>query len=531
MSDAPSPDLIFPDVETGLKFLAALPLTNPVLAEVRLIQFLAAVQRQPLPAKDLFSLLEHARVQVGFVEEETSRRYCGKVLPLEDKEELAFQQVIAVWSGLEQAYALCRGLEQPDPNNPTYARTMATLLHRCLHCCGMVVLEHYRARRELPEGIWLKLHGYYQTAEKWGIAATPVLDELENPLQSSHCTAAYVTSLLVDIASPYSHSVKNINAIRRWASLWAPLVSIHLLEDDEELPSYLVELMYDAPLHQAGSANDPGVDSRCLDTTRLGLQINHMLSQLHQKISPSQLGLGEESNFIAINLLSRLMKPWTQSASPRRFRRFLAAGSVKVAVGFEAMHINISQKDSGQSGSAEPHLKTEFDQLLDFVTSPTLALRQEIKNKSPSDFPLHEWSIINHSANGFRLASNNSNTKISHAQLMAVLPNDGEYFLLFRTSWLMQERDSSLMAGLAMLPGIPTALQVRHSNVREVFFPGFLIPPVPAMKEESSLILPLGMFLSRGVLEILVNNENLQLRMLNVIERGMDYERISYEPA
>ena len=106
---------------------------------------------------------------------------------------------------------------------------MATILHRCIYYTGMLIIEHYRARRELPAGIWLDLHGYFASAEEWGIAYTPVVDGLESNFQSTHRAAAYTSFLLIDIASPYSNTVRDLNSIRRWAGMWAPLVSIQNL--------------------------------------------------------------------------------------------------------------------------------------------------------------------------------------------------------------------------------------------------------------------------------------------------------------
>jgi hypothetical protein len=82
-------------------------------------------------------------------------------------------------------------------------------------------------------------------------------------------------------------------------------------------------------------------DARRLDTARLGLQISHMLSASFVSAStPSQLGLGEETSGHVIKLLEHLSRPWTQLASPRRFRRFATQGAARVAVGFEAMHFS-----------------------------------------------------------------------------------------------------------------------------------------------------------------------------------------------
>ena len=235
-----SSSLSISDLRTGADYLSQLPLANPPLAEKQLIELLDALLENPPEASILLSLLEQARMPICFVEEERARRYHNKPLVLSDDEEQTFQQVLAVWQRMSKAYALCARLQGPATDNPQYSTLVATILHRCLYYTGMLILEHFRARREVPAGIWHDLHGYYETAEQWGIIYTPVNDSLENDLQATHCAAAYVTLLLIEVASPYSNSVRNLNLIRRWAGLWAPLVSLHRLDDEYEVPPYIV---------------------------------------------------------------------------------------------------------------------------------------------------------------------------------------------------------------------------------------------------------------------------------------------------
>jgi hypothetical protein len=203
------------DLRSGTDYLAQLSLANPMVAERQLMRFLDTLLQTPPEPSVLLALLEQARAPLCFVEEEMARRYHNRALPLGDEEESYFQQVVTAWRKMGKAYALCASLEQPDTANPQYVTLVATILHRCLYYTGMVILEHYRARRELPPGIWLDLHGYYETAEEWGVAYTPVEDVLESSLQATHCAAAYITLLLIEIASPYSNSVRNLNLIRR----------------------------------------------------------------------------------------------------------------------------------------------------------------------------------------------------------------------------------------------------------------------------------------------------------------------------
>ena len=523
---------VISDLQSGMDYLSLLSLANPIVAERQLMSFIDALLMAPPESSVLLALLEQARAPMCFVEEEMARRYHNKAIPLADEEESYFQQVVAAWRKMGKAYALSARLEEPDAGNAQYLAKMAVILHRCLYYTGMVILEHYRARRDLPPGIWLDLHGYYETAEEWGIACTPVEDGLENSLQATHCAAAYTTLLLIDIASPYSNSVRNLNLIRRWAGMWAPLVSIHRLEDDLEVPAYVIELMKDVPLHPTAVADEPSADTRRLDTTRLGLQLNHMLSQLRQRITPSQLGLGEETSGHVIGLLDHLSRPWTQSASPRRFRRFATQGVARVAVGFEAIHFCITSKEFEQPDSAAAFSRGEFDQLFTFGeradSGQVLAIRPLIT------FPIDEWSVINHSANGFRLGRSCAGMRISHGQLMAVCPHDGDHFLLAQATWLMQEESGGLIVGVATLPGMPAGIGVRVAALKmgnnERFVRAFLLPPVPAIKEEGSIVLLPGIYQASRMLEVSSGEEaSWQLRMNHILERGTDYDRVSYQ--
>ena len=527
---SPSP-LSITDLQSGANYLSQLPLANPPLAEKQLIDFLDALIESPPEASTFLALLEQTRVPLHFVEEEMARRYHNKPLTLSEEEDNYFQQVLSAWRRMTKAYALCAQLQEPATDNPHYSVMVATILHRCLYYTGMLILEHFRARREVPAGIWHELHGFYETAEQWGIIYTPVNDSLENDLQATHCAAAYVTLLLIEVASPYSNSVRNLNLIRRWAGMWAPLVSLHRLDDEYEVPPYIVELMKDQPIHPTGTDNHIGPDARRLDTSRLGLQLSHMLAQLRQRMTPSQLGLGEETSGHVSQLLEHLSRPWTQTASPRRFRRFTSEGSARVTIGFDAMHFFIGGKEFTQPDSASTYSRAEYEELFTFrdqaIPGQALSIQKKV------DFPIEEWTVINHSANGFRLARGNHGQKVAHGQLLAICPHDGERFLLGQASWLMQENNGGLVVGISILPGMPEAIGVRHAptsaGYSDRYVRGFLLPPVAAIHDEGSIVIPTGMYQASGMLDISEDGKSRLVRMKHIRQRGIDFDRISYE--
>lgn len=526
---APLP--FFPDLQSGMSYLARLPLANPAVAEQQLIQFLDSLLADSPDASDLFALLEQARVPLCFVEEEMARRYHNKPLALGDVEESAFQRVVMAWRKMGKAYALCAQLEDSHHSDPQHFERIAAIVHRCIYYTGMIILEHYRARRELPAGIRLELHGYYASAEEWRVALSPVDDVLECDSQATHCMAAYVTILLIDMASPYSHSVRDLDLIRRWAGMWAPLVTVQQLRDaSQPPPPYVLELMKEGGLRPTKADEKFGADARRLDTSRLGRQINQMLSQLRQRIPPSQLGLGEETSSHVLSLLEQLSKPWAQSSVARKFRRFQSSGTAKVGVGFQAMHYLISGKEFLQPDSAQTYSRSEFDTLFTFRQMVDPA--QKLNIRPHPDFPVDEWDVLNHSANGFRLARSSAGQKLAHSQLLALCPHDGERFLLAQVSWLMQEQLGGLLAGVAVLPGLPEGIGVRITGIphgSEQFVRAFLLPPIPAIDEGGSVVLPSGMYQASHVLEIQADKGSWHIRMKSILQRGMDFERISFE--
>ena len=526
-----SSSLSITDLQSGANYLSQVPLANPPLAEKQLLEFIDALLENPPEAGILLALLEQARVPIHFVEEEMARRYHNKPLPLLEEEDRSFQQVLSAWKRMSKAYALCARLQEPMPENPQYSTLVATILHRCLYYTGMIILEHYRARREIPAGIWHELHGYYETAEQWGIIYTPVNDSLENDLQATHCAAAYVTLLLIEVASPYSNSVRNLNLIRRWAGMWGPLVSLHRLDDEYEVPPYIVELSKDQPIHPTNGSDNIGADARRLDTSRLGLQLSHMLSQLHQRMTPSQLGIGEDTTGHVIQLLEQISRPWTQTASPRRFRRFASEGTARVAVGFEAMHYFVGGAEFIQPDSASTYSRAEFEELFTFRDQAIPG--QALSIKPRLDFPIDEWTVINHSANGFRLGRNQYGERVAHSQLLALCPHDGARFLLGQASWLMQESAGGLVIGVSILPGMPEAVGVRHApssaGHADRYVRGFLLPAIAAIHQEGSIVLPSGMYQASGTLEVYAGNKAIRLRMKHIRQRGVDFDRVSYE--
>lgn len=520
------------DLDDGMAFVAHLPIANPMLAEQQIAQFLDTLLNNPPSTEDFFRLLEQIRVPVSFVTEESAKIYHSRPLPLNKVEDRAFSQVVEVWKKMAKAYALCAGREELTADNPHYRRLAATLYHRCIYYTGAIILEHFRARRGLPEGIWQELHGYYATAEEWGLASEPVSDTLDQVNATTHCMATYVAVLLTDCASPYSQTMRDLNLIRRWAGHWAALVQVQPLETAAVQPKFAINFSKDRGLYPF-DAKRAGIQTRWFETSRLELQIAHLLEQLRLRVVPAQLGLGNESPGHVIRLLEHLQRPWRMAEAARRFRRFAALGTVKLAVGFEKMYACINELAFAQPDTGATYSRKSFDRV--FTFRDRVEPEAGLQVAKVTEVSAEEWSVVNHSANGFRLTSPGDGERLLHEQLIAIKPHDGDQYLLAIVTWLLQENASHVLeAGVMTLPGVPVGVGVRQvldgSNGGEQFQPAFALPGLPAIKEEPSLVLPKGMYQASRSLEVVTaDGKYWRARMLHVLDPGADFDRVSYQ--
>lgn len=521
--------LAIPDVQTGMAILARLPLANPAQAQAALHRFLDSLLEEPPAPAVYLNLLEQTRVPLCFVQEETARRYVNKALPLAELEEGIFQGVLALWRKLTRAYAHCAQLDA-DAEDPEHPLRVALVLQRCLDYTRMLLVEHYRARRELPPGIWLDLHGYYASAEEWGVATAPIADPLDAHGRATHCTATYVASILLDLAAPYSLSVREQTIVGRWARQWAPLVALVPAHRGEALPQFVVDLMQDAGLRAVGDCLATE-ELRKLDTSRLATALAAARQALAQRLTPAQAGLGDDCSAVhSRRLLEHLARPWTQVRAPRKFRRHAAAGIARVALGTEAIHYLVSGAEFSQPESARTYSRQDFDTLFAFRHMADPSAKLHIQQPAVP-IQADEWEVVNQSANGFRIMRSIAGQRVEHGQLLGLCPHDGDRYLLGQVTWLMQDRAHGLIAGIAALPGVPRAIAARPLPVPgtplERFSRAFLLPAVGAVGAEQSLVLPPGWVQTGREVEI-YSGGAWRVRLDRVLQEGPDFERVAF---
>ena len=126
----------------------------------------------------------------------------------------------------------------------------------------------------------------------------------------------------------------------------------------------------------------------------------------------------------------------------------------------------------------------------------------------------------------------NPGARVLPLQLFAVRPQDSKNFMLAIVRWVVMVGDD-LTIGVRLLPGVPepAAARLTGLNARnEIFHQAFFGPAIPALKSPASVILPAGWFKPGRVLDIFAA-QLLKIKLQESLERGVDYERATFEVA
>jgi hypothetical protein len=492
------------------------------------------------PLNQHLEVLETARETITLVQGEMARRYATHSLPPDGDDNATLKRVVSLWRKLADSYA---EITRRDATSGTLDDQRALLAQRRVHYKGLALIEYFRAHRAVPTGMWAELHESFSMAEAQGVADIRVADALNQVWRAQSATEAFISFLLVDLSNPFGRGEREFNWICRWAQRFAPYCSLLGAKDADPAvkpTSYGIDLAADHGLRPIGVLSASSRTLRRFDGSRLAGQIQAVLGQLKQGVTPASLGLGTDcASAASAKLFLSLYRPWGLASVGRRFPRRGGRGQIELTADWLAIGLHVQGKLFEQPGGAASARSLRSD-----ITLLTFGERAdgrslddvELQRRSEADklgFVCSRWDIRDQSVGGFRLAQKASTERLEHHQLVGVRPADGDHFLLGQISWLMFQDDGTLEAGVNMLNGIPRVVAARQVGVQGVargaFQQAFALPETPALKRPESLVLPGGWFQPHRVIEIHDDGKARQLRLTTLLQRGANYDQVAYE--
>ncbi|MGD9952683.1 MAG: hypothetical protein AB7S87_08915 [Burkholderiales bacterium] len=482
----------FTDAAGAKAWLADMPLANVAAAQHQLLAQLAALNRCAVEAEDRLAALEALREAVHFVQIEQAKRFTQRALPMLPAESAVFDATIALWEEMRLGYARCLQAQAAP-----LRRQRALLCQRALAYCGLRMFHHYRAYLEVPASDWRALHEAYALAERLGVAEEPVKDYLNRDVHESSPRIAYLRAVLLAAAGPYELAPRQLTFVAYLLERWAERVAVSARPIDEgDLPPFAVDLAGDR-----GAARGPaqGGELRYLDTRRLAKSLRNRVALLRKGESPARLSLGEDCVQPSCEqLLVFLYRQWCQARPARAAERTRANDTVQACTGFAAIH--------------------------------------QLVAGAPPESGLERWQLEDESALGLRMVCRASTPqgRLAHGQLVGLRATGASALQLAHVRWLMTDAQGELHCGLKLLPGLPQAAAVRGTGVNAAAdrpVPAFCLSAVPALKAPASLVVPPGWFRPRRVIELARDGGSAGVHLLEVLERGADFERLAYESA
>lgn len=518
-----------------LEFLQRVNATNVEHAMSALLELLEGMAvASPEPAAHL-QVLEEARQTLDFVLGEAAKRYASRPLPPLSAEDEVLQKVTRLWSIMATNYGFI-AQRASSSANPALGEQRTLLIQRRIQYHTLCMNEYFRARREMPVGLWQDLHSQYLAAARAGVADVRVPDVLNETWGAQSTKECYVAALLIDAASPYSRTPREFAWLVRWAQRFAPYCALQEgFSEQDKNSTFVLDTESDCGLRPAGPAA-AGSHLCSLNTAKLATHIQAVVNQLKKGVSAASLGLGDDCVQPACaRLLVSLYRPWGLASSGRRFPRHRASQQAHVCIDPVASAFFITGKEFEQDGRPRIMDFTRTEAMLtlgELVDSGDLTEDKMDARAIQLGYSLETWDIIDQSVAGFKMVRQEGNSRVEHRQLIGLRIPHGERLLLAEISWLQYRHDGSLSAGISVLPSPPSVIAVRivgnERGIKDQYRLGFIIPPVPALKTESSLLIPAGWFQSDRRISVQMDGVNWQARLDKLVSRGANFDRVSF---
>ena len=522
---SPDAEPEFTDASGCAKWLQTVPLINVGPAHGRLLGALEELNAYKVAPAERLKILELLREPVSFVQKEQSKKFSSRPAPLAPPEREVLKNVHLLWDAFSTGYQHCVHAIVEKTGN----LSVSLVGQRVLWCTGQKIVACYQAYHDVDEGDWKLLHGIYALIEERGQAKHEVAHP-DHKGREITCMETYAQVLLLDLANPGKLTPRQIELISQWLERWTKKVSIgrSAAEATEGAPPLVVDLA-----GSGGATHRPaeGDSVRVVDIAELRGDLRKRAALLRKGETPGELGLGDDvTAALADSMLILLHRRWCEDQQARAHPRHGASGTAKTASGVSSIHYFVTGRAFAVRPGSRPMSQKEH---LEIATLGRLATRREDDSAPAPDASLETWHIKDESASGLRLerVDPSASSRVVLNQLLGIQLAEGKPFLLCTIKWLSVSADFGLRIGVQILPGVPQGLAIKPSGPNtsgESFAQGFLLPAFAPLKAPETLVIPAGWFKPKREMEIA--DQQGRVRLVDLIERGADFERVSYEP-
>lgn len=521
----------FRDSKSCAAWLQTLPLINVGPSHGRLLAEIEQLNCCEISPSERLQVLELLREAITFVQTEHAKKFSNRAVPLAGPEREILSNVRALWTAFGQGYLHClQALASVNRGLLAGSSQLALACQRAIWCAFQNIVEQHRCYQQVSASDWKLLHSLYAFAEEQKLLDQQVEHPVQKEVWKTTCMETYSQPLLLQLANPDELTSRQQRLVARWLDRWGTNVRLRPtppVTEGKPLCPMVVDLA-----REEGPVREPleaSATRRFLDVAELGKSIRMRLSLLQKGDTPEKLSLGEDvTPQLAEQLLTLLHRLWCEDKPARSPARKSASASAKLATGMGALHYYITGLPFRQPGEAKELTQAQRNEIATFGRISTHADTEYAKQNR---LTLETWHIRDESLAGMRLERNTGTGRFVHNQLVAVRPTDARSFVLATIRWLSVDENYVPRTGVRALPGVPRGIAIRATGLNAMadkYVPALMLSAVPALRSPESLVLPAGWFKPKRVIEAWID-ESRQLMLNAVLERGSDFERVSFE--
>jgi len=495
----------FKNASSCKKWLKQLQFTSLSAAQATLRTQLDEFNHYPMRGLERMQTLEILRETVHEVQADCAKKLAGKPLPLNEIELVMLTTITGLWQSIVAGYQRCLlAYEEGDRQLKSYG---SLLCHRCLMYSGRQIFEFLRAHYQLDGEQWRQFHAVYTFAEEHGLLSAKVEDDLSDQGHLTSCRFIYLKTLLACHARPQELTLHQQQLLDHWLSLWIENFTIDrtCTASRGDAPPLAIDLAGTLGLQPFRPELLNNDNLRYLAMVPISKLMRVKTILLQQGQTPKQLGLGEDRDGVDfVELLTHLHKHWCEPHLQRMAERQDSAREMQLRYGLEDIYSWIANQP--------------FNHL-----------------KKSSDIPQEIWRAEDVSILGARLLrTSTAGVRLRINQIIAV--HAAEAYQMGNIVWVSVMRTGQLHMGIRFLPGTPKAVTVRVAAMpgepSGKLAPALLLSALPNLSIPPSLLIPRNLYQPDRILEAtLPNYEKLRVKMKFSVERGIDYERVSFLPA
>ncbi len=513
-------DPVFKDAKACRLWLEQLQLTNLQLAHSQLLHQISELNRYAMEGLERLNTMEMLRETVGFVQEDYARKLVDKPLPLSDDETTIFMSIVQLWQAMLTGYQRCLQFYIFGENE--LASHGALICQRCLCYGGLEIFEYLRTRYEFSPSLWRQIHELHAYAEQQELHGI----EVEELGFRTNCAATYARTLLACYSNPAELTRWQLQQMNRWLSTWSSSLAISRSYklDRKDAEPLAVDISGEQGLQRADEVLHKDA-MRYLDMVPMSKLLRVKAILLQQGQTPQQVGLGDQYDSHACHeLLILLHQNWCENKHKRLSQRKPTSRVTELVCQIEGIHAHLSQK--GKKSPKLDKLAIVQIETMGYVPSSD---RQDTK----ADHPLEHWLIENENVIGARITRTDETGRRFKSRQLVALRSPKSSFMLASIAWMVVARDGKLQMGIRFLPGKPVPVRISAAGInlarREAL--AFLLPALPTVRTPASLIIPRGWFQPGLAIELRQPNDDFMALQLGFsVERGLDFERVSFTP-